>query len=121
MDLSAVIDKVILWLGAFCFGLVMGWVTYRTLRRSAQTAIGDIASVIGAIGGATVVGLFPKDNPSFGLYCIGLTIGFFYYRQQAMKVATAEGKSVDEWLGGRSGQVPPPPPTPPPPVPPAGG
>jgi len=64
--------------GPFCFGLVIGWVTYRTLRRKAEgVALGDIASVLGAIGGATVVGLF--KNSAFDSYCIGLAVGFFAY------------------------------------------
>ncbi len=65
--------------GAFCFGLVVGWIVYRTLRRKeGAAAISDIAAVIGAIGGAAVTSLF-KSNDLFGWYCIGLAIGFFAY------------------------------------------
>lgn len=33
--------------GALCFGFVIGWVTYRTLRRQKETvALSNIASVI---------------------------------------------------------------------------
>ena len=66
-------------LGAAVFGLVIGWVTYRTLRRSAdKVGLSDIASVIGAIGGAAVIGLF--DDPTlFAWYSVGLGIGFFGY------------------------------------------
>ena len=65
--------------GAVCFGLVIGWVTYRTLRRKeGGAALSDIAAVIGAVGGATVLGLF-KNEKLFGLYAIGLAIGFFSY------------------------------------------
>lgn len=64
--------------GAFCFGLVIGWITYRTLRRQAGgAAVSDIAAVIGAVGGATVVGLF--QDAMFEVYSIGLAIGFFAY------------------------------------------
>ena len=64
--------------GPFCFGLVIGWITYRTLRRKSDAvAIGDIASVLGAVGGATVVALFIKE--AFDSYCIGLAVGFFAY------------------------------------------
>jgi uncharacterized membrane protein YeaQ/YmgE (transglycosylase-associated protein family) len=63
-------------IGAVCFGLVVGWVTYRTLRRAKEgAAISDIASVIGAVGGTTVTGLF-KDM-QFGWYAIGFAAGFF--------------------------------------------
>ena len=64
--------------GAVCFGVIMGWVTYRTLRRTGETvAISNIASVAAAVGGAAVTGLF-KGN-LFGWYCIGLAVGFFAY------------------------------------------
>jgi uncharacterized membrane protein YeaQ/YmgE (transglycosylase-associated protein family) len=66
-------------IGAVCFGLVVGWVTYRTLaRRTDGVALSDIATVIGAVGGAAVVGIF-NDKSLFGLYSIGLAIGFFGY------------------------------------------
>ncbi|MCX6080546.1 MAG: hypothetical protein NTW32_13520 [Chloroflexi bacterium] len=71
MDLSV-------W-GAGFFGLVIGWVTYRTLRRKSEaTTLADISAVIAAIGGAAVTALF-KEGPLFGAYCIGLAIGFFAY------------------------------------------
>ena len=37
-------------IGAICFGIIVGWVTYRTLRRSGETiALSNIATVIGAV------------------------------------------------------------------------
>ena len=66
-------------LGAVCFGLVIGWITYRTLvRRAGEAALSDIATVLGAVGGGAVTGLF-KDQDLFGCYCIGLAVGFFAY------------------------------------------
>jgi hypothetical protein len=65
--------------GAACFGLVIGWVTYRTLaRRIDGVSLSDIATVIGAVGGAAVVAIF-NDKQQFGLYSIGLAVGFFGY------------------------------------------
>jgi hypothetical protein len=65
--------------GAWCFGLVIGWVTYRTLRRQTETvALSNIATVIGAVGGAAVTGLFGTTR-LFAWYSIGLTLGFFVY------------------------------------------
>jgi hypothetical protein len=65
--------------GAFCFGMVVGWVTYRTLRRKeGAAALSDISSVLGAIGGAAVTALF-KNEQMFGMYSIGLAVGFFLY------------------------------------------
>ena len=82
-------------LGALCFGLVIGWITYRTLRRTGETvAISNIAAVIGAVGGAAVTGLF-KSQELFSWYCIGLAIGFFLY--------LILGNTVfrdTSWLGG---------------------
>lgn len=65
-------------IGAGCFGVVIGWITYRTLRRVDTTSISDIASVIGAVGGAAVLGIFEAGD-SFGWYAIGLAGGFFGY------------------------------------------
>ena len=65
--------------GALCFGLVIGWVTHRTLRRTKNEAtIADISAIIGAVGGAAVTALF-KVGAMFGAYSIGLAIGFFVY------------------------------------------
>lgn len=78
--------------GPLCFGLVIGWVTYRTLRRKVEgVAVGDIAAVIGAVGGATVVGLF--KNTGFDAYCVGLAVGFFAY--------FAVGTFIDSRAGGQ--------------------
>jgi hypothetical protein len=65
--------------GAVLFGVVIGWITYRTLRRTNETvALSNIATVIGAVGGGAVTGLF-KDAELFAWYSIGLAIGFFLY------------------------------------------
>jgi uncharacterized membrane protein YeaQ/YmgE (transglycosylase-associated protein family) len=66
-------------IGAVCFGLVVGWVTYRTLaRRTEGVSLSDIATVIGAVGGAAVTAIF-NDKQLFGLYSLGLASGFFGY------------------------------------------
>ena len=66
-------------MGAVLFGVVIGWVTYRTLvRKEGAAALSDIATVIGAIGGAAVLAIFDNDH-LFGLYSIGLASGFFAY------------------------------------------
>lgn len=65
--------------GALCFGLVIGWITYRTLRRTGEAvALSNIATVLGAVGGAGVIALFKTDD-LFAAYSIGLAIGFFVY------------------------------------------
>jgi hypothetical protein len=65
--------------GAFWFGLVIGYITYRTLRHKKDAGISDIAAVVGAVGGAAIVTLFPVDSSRFDYYAIGLAIGFFLY------------------------------------------
>lgn len=70
---------MIVEVGALCFGIVIGWVTYRTLRRAGETvALSNIATVIGAVGGAAVTGLFDSKE-LFAVYSIGLFFGFFLY------------------------------------------
>lgn len=82
--------------GAVCFGVILGWVTYRTLRRTGETvAVSNIASVAGAVGGAAVTGLF--KGSLFGWYCVGLTVGFFGYLILAATVL----RNVT-WLGDGS-------------------
>jgi O-antigen/teichoic acid export membrane protein len=66
-------------IGAAAFGLVIGWVTYRTLRRSSDAVgLSDIATVIGAVGGAAVTTLF-DEGEVFAFYAVGLAVGFFAY------------------------------------------
>ena len=94
------------FLGPFCFGLIIGWVTYRTLRRKAEgVALGDIAAVIGAVGGATVVALFKAAG--FDSYCIGLAIGFFAYFVCGIvigKMSKTDPQSPSAWMGSRDDQ-----------------
>jgi hypothetical protein len=66
-------------LGAYLFGVVVGWLTYYILAHGGERNIKDIAVVIGSIGGAAVLALFPAQTVLFGAYGIGLAIGFFLY------------------------------------------
>jgi hypothetical protein len=93
--------------GALCFGLVVGWICYRSIRRKEEGAsLGDISAVIGAVGGAAVTGLF-ESGILFGMYSIGLACGFFLYLITAMIIANAKGdiSAVDEWMGSDSGRT----------------
>lgn len=84
-------------IGALCFGLVVGWISYRTLRRKeGVAALSDISAVISAIGGAAVTALF-KDAALFGLYAIGLAVGFFAYF--VVSVAVYGKKATGRWMG----------------------
>jgi hypothetical protein len=85
------------WVGAFVFGLVVGWITYRTLRRrEGAAALSDVSSVVGAVGGGAVTALF-KSEELFGLYALGLGVGFFLYLIVSMAVYGKE--SSKNWMG----------------------
>jgi O-antigen/teichoic acid export membrane protein len=86
-------------IGAVCFGVVVGWIVYRTLRRNSENAkLSDIATVIGAVGGAAVTTAF-NNQTLFGWYAIGLAGGFFIY---LILGHTVMDKS--SWLGGDNGE-----------------
>ncbi|MEV4804476.1 hypothetical protein AB0K18_31120 [Nonomuraea sp. NPDC049421] len=63
-------------LGAFCFGLVIGWITHGLLRRRASAA--DVAAVVAVVGGGFVVALLASPSV-FGGYAVGLLVAFFGY------------------------------------------
>jgi hypothetical protein len=84
-------------IGAVCFGLVIGWITYRTLRwREGAAALSDIATVIGAVGGAGVMALF-GEGALFGAYSIGLALGFFAYLVVTLLVYGKD--AAGPWMG----------------------
>lgn len=66
-------------IGAVCFGLVAGFLTYRTVVRSKQTQVSDLTSVLSAIGGGAVTALFGTGTSAFGCYGIGLAAGMIVY------------------------------------------
>ena len=72
--------SVVTSIGAVCFGIVIGYVTYRALARStANASVSDLAAVVGAVGGAVVTGLFAPGTDLFGWYSIGLLLGMASY------------------------------------------
>jgi hypothetical protein len=90
---------IIIGVGALSFGAVIGWVTSRTLRRSTPGGLTDIATVLGAVGGAAITGLFKPETDAFGYYCIGLLGGFALYLVIAIVIARREGQPIGDWLG----------------------
>jgi uncharacterized membrane protein YeaQ/YmgE (transglycosylase-associated protein family) len=83
------------YLGALLFGLVVGWITYRTLRRrSGEAALSDIASVVGAVGGAAVTTIFDQID-MFAWYSVGLAVGFFAYFVVGLFL---ERKEIKGWM-----------------------
>ncbi|MDB6104577.1 MAG: hypothetical protein JWO52_4576 [Gammaproteobacteria bacterium] len=83
--------------GALAFGVVIGWITYRTLRRREGTsALSDIATVIGAVGGAAVLTIF-KAPGLFAAYSMGLAAGFFLYF--LISLALPGSNPAKNWMG----------------------
>jgi hypothetical protein len=86
--------------GALVFGLVVGYLTYRTLvRTTSNAAITDLTAVISAIGGGAVTSLYNPTSTAFAWYAIGLALGmllfFFAYwklngKQGLAKVMSGE-------------------------------
>jgi hypothetical protein len=70
-------SHTVMSVGALCFGVAVGYITYRTLvRTTGKTAISDLTTVVGAVGGGAVTGLFgPASGDAFGWYSIGLLAG----------------------------------------------
>jgi hypothetical protein len=60
--------------GALVFGLVVGYITYRTLIHSKRSAIGELSGVIATIGGGVVTAEFIGNNDAFGGYAVGLAL-----------------------------------------------
>jgi hypothetical protein len=74
------VNSVVTNIGAVCFGVVIGYITYRALARStAVAAVSDIAAVVGAVGGGVVTGVFAPESTLFGWYAIGLLVGMLLY------------------------------------------
>lgn len=71
-------SATVISLGAVCFGIVVGYITYRTLVRKTDAAISDIAAVVAAIGGGVVVERFDsaRGSDTFGWYSMGLLAGW---------------------------------------------
>jgi len=95
--------------GAFWFGVVVGYITYRTLKHKTASGLSDIAAVIGAVGGGAVLQLFPRGSASFEEYARGLASGFFTYLLLSLFIAawftrrdgsaTKGSKAANEFLG----------------------
>jgi hypothetical protein len=85
--------------GGLCFGVVIGWITYRTLRRREGAAhLSDISTVLAAVGGGAVTALPFDDSDVFGLYAIGLAAGFFAYLVVSLLVA-GKDREASRWMG----------------------
>jgi hypothetical protein len=89
--------------GALAFGLVIGWYVYYVNRyRKGDVQIGDITTLIGALGGAAVLTLFDAKTDLFGAYGVGLALGFFlYFLVLIFLVGSSDNFDADWFLDGR--------------------
>jgi len=77
----------VLIIGTICFGLLVGYITYRTLVRTTDKAsISDLAAVISAIGGGGITAIVRPGSTLFGWYAISLLIGFAAYAALYLKM-----------------------------------
>jgi hypothetical protein len=90
-------------LGAGGFGAVVGWYVYYINRyRKADVQLSDVVTLVGAIGGAAIMALFPAKSDLFGAYGIGLAVGFFAYFVALIVMVRLSKKFAIEWfLDGR--------------------
>jgi|SRR5208283_4783386 hypothetical protein len=90
--------------GAFFFGMLLGWYLYYINRyRKEEIKLNDLITLIGALGGATVLALFPAESDLFGAYGTGLAVGFFgYFAVLVILVHLSKGDFTSSWfLDGR--------------------
>ena len=92
----------IVGLGAMCFGLTLGWMTYRILRVTADPLwLSYLIPMLLIMGGAAALALV-RNDALFGWYSIGLVIGFWAYF--AVGLILSGTQEVQPW---RLEQVPP--------------
>lgn len=94
---------IIQLLGAGGFGAIIGWYVYYVNRyRKGDVAFGDLVTLIGIIGGGTILTLFPASTDLFGAYGLGLFFGFFgYFITLNILVKKSDNFNTDWFLDGR--------------------
>jgi hypothetical protein len=99
-ELATTVQKI----GAGAFGAVVGWYVYYINRwRKDDVQLSDIVTLVGAIGGAAILALFPAKTDLFGAYGIGLASGFFlYFFILVILVNKAPGFTAAWFLDGRA-------------------
>lgn len=95
--------KTLQLIGAGAFGAVVGWYVYYINRwRKDDVQLSDIVTLLGAIGGAAVLALFPAKSDLFGAYGVGLAAGFFlYFVILVIAVVKADGFGAAWFIDGR--------------------
>jgi len=94
-------------LGAIGFGALVGWYVYMINRyRKSEVQLTDLVTLVGVIGGATILAIFPASTDLFGAYGIGLAIGFFGYFLVLLALVSHSPHFDSDWfLDGRRANV----------------
>lgn len=90
-------------LGAGGFGAIIGWYVYYINRyRQGDVQISDLVTLVGVLGGGSILALFPARTDLFGAYGIGLFVGFFgYFLVLIAWVQRSQNFDTDWFLDGR--------------------
>lgn len=90
-------------LGAGGFGTLIGWYVYYINRyRQGDVQISDLVTLVGVLGGGSILALFPARTDLFGAYGIGLFVGFFgYFLVLIVMVWRSANFDKDWFLDGR--------------------
>ena len=90
-------------LGAAGFGCLIGWYVYYINRyRKGDVQLSDLVTLVGVIGGGSILALFPGQSDLFGAYGIGLFFGFFgYFLILVLLVGISKNFDKDWFLDGR--------------------
>jgi hypothetical protein len=99
MEVASTLQRV----GAGAFGALIGWYVYYINRhRKEDVQLSDLVTLLGVIGGSTVLALFPAKSDLFGAYGVGLGIGFFgYFLVLVVLVGVSKKFNADWFLDGR--------------------
>lgn len=101
-------SSAVISIGSVCFGIVVGYITYRTLLQTEKSQITDLAAVIAAIGGGVVADRFDdRGTDSFGWYSIGLLAGMAVFLVLHLVVTrddNTDGGGRGRRLGGNRGR-----------------
>ena len=96
-------------IGAGIFCAIVGWYVYMINRyRKGDVQFSDLVTLIGILGGGSILALFKAGTDLFGAYGIGLGIGFFgYFLVLLIMVRVSKNFDVDWFLDGRHKSHPP--------------
>ena len=71
-------SAAVFW-GIWGIGFVFGYLLYYAVRHTEAFSIEMLSIAIGAVGGATVIGLLGNCQDWIGPYGLGLLAGFIFY------------------------------------------